>query len=111
MGESSKAVGLIPGGIVRRQGDLSAGAGEGEGLVVLKRAVLILSALNPHLAALLSAMLMLLLALFSIVLANPIFILRKAHNNIKGVTLCVCDCEHSPLGIPLPLVSGSQLLV
>lgn len=80
MGESSKAVGLIPGGIVRRQGDLSAGAGEGEGLLVLKRAALILSALNPHLAALLSAMLMLLLllmlALFSIVLANPMFILR-----------------------------------
>lgn len=78
MGESSKAVGLIPGGIVRRQGELSAGSGEGEGegLVVLKRAVLILSALNPNLAALLSAMLMLLLALFSIVLANPIFILR-----------------------------------
>lgn len=92
MGESSKAVGLIPGGIVRRQGELSAGSGEGEGLVVLKRAVLILSALNPNLAALLSAMLMLLLALFSIVLANPIFILRYAHNNIKG-----CDCEHSPL--------------
>lgn len=58
MGESSNAVGLIPGGIVRR-GDLDddAGIGEAKGLVVRNRAVLILSALNPHLAALLCAML------------------------------------------------------
>lgn len=55
MGESSNAVGLIPGGIVRH-GDLDA-AGEAKGLVVRNRAVLILSALNPHLAALLCAML------------------------------------------------------
>lgn len=54
MGESSNAVGLIPGGMVRH-GDLA--AGEAKGLVVRNRAVLILSALNPHLAALLSAML------------------------------------------------------
>lgn len=91
MGESSKAVGLIPGGIVR-QGDLAGAAGEGKGLVVLKRAVLILSALNPHLAALLSAILMVLvpgpqaLVLFSatassswsMVLKNPIFMLSSS---------------------------------
>jgi len=55
MGESSKAVGLMPEGMVikgERSGDV-------KGLVVRKRAVLILSAfiLNPHFAALLSAIL------------------------------------------------------
>ena len=56
MGESSSAVGLIPGGIVR-QGERA--AGEASGLVARKRAVLILAAfeLKPHLAALLSAIL------------------------------------------------------
>lgn len=58
MGESSKAVGLIPGGMVRR-GDRAAGEGEGvvvEVVAVRNSAVLILAALE--LKPLLSAMLL-----------------------------------------------------
>ena len=50
-------MGLIPGGIVIQGDRTAAAAGEAKGLVVRNRAVLILLALNPHLAALLSAML------------------------------------------------------
>lgn len=53
MGESSKAVGLIPAGIV------SLAAGEAKGLAFRSSAVLRQWALNPHLAARLSAMLLL----------------------------------------------------
>jgi hypothetical protein len=61
-GVSSKAVGLTPGGMIIK------GVAEGEfkGLVVRKRAVLILSdffILNPHFAALLSTVLTMPLAL------------------------------------------------
>lgn len=58
MGESSKAVGLMPGGMVRR-GDRTAGEGEGvvvEVVAVRNSAVLILAALE--LKPLLSAMLL-----------------------------------------------------
>lgn len=55
MGESSKADGLIPEGMITK-GERS---GDVKGVVVRKRAVLILSAfiLKPHFAALLSAIL------------------------------------------------------
>ncbi len=57
IGESSNAAGLIPGGIVIL-GERA--AGEGKELAVLNSAVLLrLCALNPNLAALLSAMLLL----------------------------------------------------
>lgn len=57
IGESSRAVGLIPGGIVIQGERTPTSAGEAKGLVVRNLAVLIFSALNPNLAALLWAML------------------------------------------------------
>ena len=59
IGESSNAAGLIPGGIVSL-GERAAGEEEANGVAVRKSAVLLrLCALNPHFAALLSAMLLL----------------------------------------------------
>ena len=54
IGESSKTVGLMPGGIMRG-GDRA--AGDAKSLEHLKRGVLIMEASKPNLAALLSAML------------------------------------------------------
>lgn len=62
-GESSNAVGLIPGGIVRH-GDNAAGEHELE--PTGPAAVWILSALNPHFAARLSAMLRLLSSIINV---------------------------------------------
>jgi hypothetical protein len=59
MGESSKAAGLIPGGMLSL-GERPRAASEAKGIAVRNRADLTIPcALKPHLAALLSAMLML----------------------------------------------------
>lgn len=58
MGESSKAAGLIPGGMVSL-GERARAASEAKGIAVRNNADLIPCALKPHLAALLSAMLLL----------------------------------------------------
>lgn len=77
MGESSKAVGLMPEGMVikgERSGDV-------KGLVVRKRAVLIPSAfiLNPHFAALLSAI------LIPLLLSPPLLLLVSRLGTHSGV--------------------------